>query len=111
MYNCHSYAWYNQSTSNTIWIDTPNEAWYWIDGSYVRWYNDNAISGMKLDYLSDDHSAIFVSGYNPVLYPMQSYCRSKWGSMPIMYHICGYSPYDYSSIHAYVKNNLNAGKK
>ncbi|MEA3306790.1 MAG: hypothetical protein U9Q34_03295, partial [Elusimicrobiota bacterium] len=75
-YNCHSYAWYNQSEPNLVWIEKPEQNKYWADRSYVRWYGDNVISGMKLDYFSADHSAIFVSGSNPSLYPMKSYCRS-----------------------------------
>ncbi|MDP2866366.1 MAG: hypothetical protein Q8O90_08995, partial [Elusimicrobiota bacterium] len=64
MYNCHSYAWHNQSVSNTIWIDPPHQKEYWLDGSYIQWLGPVA-SGMKLDYPADNHSAIFVSGSNP----------------------------------------------
>ena len=31
-YNCHSFAWYNSTTSNTYWMDDPSK--YWTDGSY-----------------------------------------------------------------------------
>lgn len=33
-YNCHSYAWYSTSTSNSFWIDNP--AKYMTDGSYSK---------------------------------------------------------------------------
>ena len=28
-YNCHSYAWYSQSTANTVWLNSPQEDKYW----------------------------------------------------------------------------------
>ena len=33
-YNCHSYAWYSQSTSNRYWINDPSS--YMEDGSYTK---------------------------------------------------------------------------
>ena len=33
-YNCHSYAWYRQSTANDLWIDLDEAMKYMTDGSY-----------------------------------------------------------------------------
>ncbi|MBV9791948.1 MAG: hypothetical protein JOZ51_27425, partial [Chloroflexi bacterium] len=90
-YNCHSYAWHNQSTSNSIWINTPGDDTYWTDGSYTRWqipyrWFDN----MKVSYVNDDHSAIDIpNGSSPLF-------RSKWGQYPRMRHAPSYSPYNSS---------------
>lgn len=73
-YNCHSYAWYSQSTSNIRWMNTPGDDKYWQDSSYVsgpiKWSS-------RVSYGNDDHSAIAISG--------SSY-RSKWGQWPRMVH-------------------------
>lgn len=100
MYNCHSYAWHDQSTSNTIWIESPNQKEYWLDGSYIQWLGP-VTSGMKLDYSADDHSAIFVSGSNPFISPDKSICRAKWGQGPRMLSTCKYAPYNSTAIRVY----------
>jgi len=106
MYNCHSYAWYNQATSNTVWIDGPNQAKYWEDGSYVP--SPYATAGMKLSYSNDNHSAVFVSGDYPSTNPTGALCRSKWGNGPLMLHPCGngkpYEPYNAVGIVVYRLN-------
>ena len=33
-YNCHSYAWYSTSSSNTYWMNDPSA--YMTDGSYTK---------------------------------------------------------------------------
>lgn len=100
MYNCHSYAWHDQSLSNTIWVNAPNQKEYWRDGSYVQWLGPVS-SGMKLDYSADDHSAVFVSGANPYVSPDKSFCRAKWGHGPRMLSTCSYAPYNSTSILVY----------
>lgn len=88
-YNCHSYTWHSQSLPNHVWIDRPEQAKYWTDGSYTFLTNaPGAIpfwvpDGAKVSYASDDHSAIKVSS---------THFRSKWGQLPRMYHTPGYSP-------------------
>lgn len=109
LYNCHSYAWHNQSIPNMIWINTPNQARYWEDGSYSLWFGD-IFSGMKLNYTRDDHSAIFISGANPAANPFMATCRSKWGSGPKMLHICGYSPYIATGLAVYRSSYLGNEK-
>jgi len=94
-YNCHSYAWYNQSTSNTRWMNSP--AAYMTDGSYVYHgtYPYYWRAGMKMFYVAEgSHSAILISvnfdyaGYDGWI------CRSKWGAYPLMRHAASYSPYN-----------------
>lgn len=100
-YNCHSYAWHSQSTSNKIWINSPGDNIYWEDGSYV-WITttygygsipSNVPDGAKVSYSWDDHSAIKVSSTK---------FRSKWGKLPRMKHAPHYSPY-YSYSLSYYK--------
>ncbi len=90
-YNCHSYAWYSQSSSNTIWIDRPNQRTWWEDGSWVR-TTSSPVRGMKVDYYSSDHSAIV---YNASIYD------SKWGANCLVRHTPSYCPYSSSTRHFY----------
>jgi len=103
-YNCHSYAWYNQSTNNSIWIDSPGDDIYWQDGSYL-WITtaygfvypipSNVPDGAKVSYGCDDHSAIKVSS---------THFLSKWGQLPLMQHTPSHCPY-YSYILSYYKHH------
>ena len=90
-YNCHSYAWYNQSTSNNAWIDSPGDDQFWLDGSYSLSSNTSA-ANRKVRYGADDHSAIAVNAIR---------FRSKWGQLPRMFHTYSYSPYNSSSLYYY----------
>lgn len=92
-YNCHSYAWVSQSTSNTVWLNAPNQATYWNDGSYkyLGWaYGSIGVpsgvaTGTRVSYpSSSDHSAIVAS---------TTKFRSKWGQLPRMLHTPAYAPY------------------
>lgn len=102
-YNCHSYAWYSQSTSNYRWINTPQDDKYWTDGSYrrvactacIHTPPSSAPNGSKVSYVYSDHSAIKVSS---------THFRSKWGDYPRMYHPWSYSPYNDSYLNFYVRN-------
>ncbi|HEY9422833.1 MAG TPA: hypothetical protein VIW92_15580, partial [Thermoanaerobaculia bacterium] len=89
MYNCHSYAWHNQSLPNNVWINTPGDDKYWQDGSYV---SAAITGGQKVSYASDDHSAIAISA---------SVYESKWGQWPLMRHAPCYTPYDCSVLNGY----------
>lgn len=88
-YNCHSYAWHDQSTSNGVWINSPGDDTYWQDGSYV---SAAITGGQKVSYASDDHSAIAVSS---------SVYESKWGQLPLMRHAPCYTPYSCSTLNGY----------
>ncbi|MDD2362383.1 MAG: hypothetical protein PHV32_04310 [Eubacteriales bacterium] len=106
-YNCHSYAWNSQSTSNKIWIgltinneDLRNEhKKYWTDGSYVYITNGSGNSipssvanGSKVRYINDDHSAIKTSSTK---------FTSKWGMGGLFEHTPEYSPYTATSLYYY----------
>lgn len=94
-YNCHSYAWHNQSTSNSIWINTPGDDTYWTDGSYTLWHPPYIwFSNMRVSYVYGDHSGIDIDGTR---------VRSKWGQLPRMAHAWNYSPYDSSVLNYYFR--------
>lgn len=88
-YNCHSYAWYSQSTSNRYWINDPTR--YMTDGSY----SEGTVSvGSKVFYDSDDsswwHSAVVSSlptSGNPTV------VVSKWGMCALYSHNINDCPY------------------
>jgi hypothetical protein len=96
-YNCHSYAWYSQSTNNIRWMNAPEQKKYWQDGSYG--YRSWQSPGFRIDYANDDHSAIVA--YSPTAPYM---FRSKWGELPRMYHAPGYAPYNSSALYSYARN-------
>lgn len=98
-YNCHSYAWYSQSTANSIWINQPAQFTYWTDGSY---HIPPVIipNGAKVSYCANDHSAIKYSGSNTDY--RDNFYLSKWGSWPLMLHRWSYSPYGTACLHYYV---------
>lgn len=97
-YNCHSYAWYQQS-ANGRWMNTPGDDTYWQDGSFVQtspsltanWPNG------KVSYASDDHSAVKYSS---------TLVQSKWGELPVMRHAPGYSPYNSGTLRYYTRYNV-----
>jgi hypothetical protein len=89
-YNCHSYAWHS-STPNTIWINTPNDDKYWLDGSYRPSYNI-CKNGRKASYKNADHSAIQLDC---------TQMRSKWGPLPLMRHPYNHCPYNSTVIGYY----------
>jgi len=91
-YNCHSYAWYSDSTSNIYWMSNPSA--YMTDGSYTQYTGAPvaAAPGYRMYYNYGDHSAIiYVAG------PVPSYSDitviSKWGPGPLMMHKASDSPY------------------
>lgn len=86
LYNCHSYAWHNSSTTNNVWINAYYQGAfqlerYWIDDLY---FSCNESSAEKVHYYLSDHSAIILSTGNYI---------SKWGSGPLMEHAPNYGPY------------------
>ncbi len=100
-YNCHSYAWYSRSTSNCIWINSPEQSKFINDGSYPYYtvtYNGQIpsySSALRVVYCCDDHSA---NKYNGTL----TYFFSKWGKAGLMKHTPAYCPYDSSMLAYYV---------
>ncbi|MDD5605191.1 MAG: hypothetical protein PHX29_04705 [Dehalococcoidales bacterium] len=93
MYNCHSYAWHNQASDNTIWLDAPYQAIYWNDGSYSRW-TGVPYNGLIVRYVDDDHSAIIhnVGDHRYI---------SKWGSAGLYVHSPSHCPYTATTLYYY----------
>ena len=109
-YNCHSYAWYSQSTSsNNYWMNNPGAYYSVGDMSYIEvttprpgdiicYYDNNGTP----NYFADDenlHSGIVVN-YNPSI-AINNVCGnsnqvtvvSKWGAAGLYQHIGDYCPY------------------
>lgn len=88
-YNCHSYAWYQQS-ANIHWINYPSS--YMTDGSYTRYLGTPSV-GMKAYYYNGDHSGVVANVSNGTIY-----IRSKWGPAGVYQHYlndCPYTPGTY----------------
>lgn len=93
-YNCHSFAWYNSSQTNTIWLNktggTLNGAVqlskYW-DSSFgnVVFTSCSEAEAERVYYSDDDHSAYVLSSTSQVI--------SKWGPGPLMVHDVRDCPY------------------
>ena len=117
LYNCHSYAWYSQSSNNKHWInefqidpktgDFTNEgnlSKYWKDKSYsfvVETVNSTCTipsvvpNGSIVYYAKGDHSARKSSSQKFV---------SKWGVGGLYEHSPKCAPYNYSTLRYYKKN-------
>ena len=99
-YNCHSYAWYSDSSSNPYWIDDPSE--YVLDGSYgetSEYYVDSIVLYGEPGK-SPSHSGT-VSGVSDRHH--LTYVVSKWryyGLFEHLYYDCPFA----GSVHTYRKN-------
>ena len=88
-YNCHSYAWYSRSTSNSNWIRAVEGnkfqlSRYWTDDVYVSCTESQA---EIVYYANGDHSAVRRSDGKYI---------SKWGLGPVMIHTAAHCPYESS---------------
>ncbi|NBH80304.1 hypothetical protein D3Z52_19535 [Clostridiaceae bacterium] len=96
-YNCHSYAWYDDSSKNPYWIDDPSE--YILDGSYhetSEYYVDSIVLYGEPGR-SPSHSGI-VSGISDRHH--LTYVISKWryyGLFEHLYYDCPFA----GSVHTY----------
>lgn len=91
-YNCHSYAWYKQSSGNVYLMNNPSK--YISDGSYKKITNKNN-RGADNRVVWIQNNSYIHSGYLVSINDNGSYnIRSKWGSGPLMLHKANYSPYD-----------------
>lgn len=101
-YNCHSYAWYLQSTSNSYWMDNPSA--YWSDGSYT---SGTKAVGSKITYTQSNsvtHSGIvstLYSGASLINFVDLVDVTSKWGEMGLYKHKGNSCPY-WSTSNTYV---------
>ncbi|WP_432406490.1 hypothetical protein [Wukongibacter sp. M2B1] len=93
-YNCHSYAWYKDSTSNKYWMDNPKK--YMTDGSYKIISYTEAKKGTIVHYPmpKGTHSAIVYRSSGSINNAKKLYVISKWGMGPLMKHYAGYGPYN-----------------
>lgn len=88
-YNCHSYAWYSQSTSsNKWWMNYPSK--YMTDGSYSKTISVKVGRRIYYGASGNEHSGI-VSGLGRQGF--NSYITSKWGQLPLIYHFYTDCPY------------------
>ena len=94
-YNCHSYAWHNQSTNNTVWLLSVNPSTstfqldkYWTNDLFVE--TSSSTGAIKAYYDAtdpeNDHSAIIL--------PSGRF-QSKWGAGPLMEHDWDDVPHEY----------------
>lgn len=83
-YNCHGYAWCYSEGGPKVWIESPNHATYWNDGSYIE--VAEAIAD-KVVY-TGDHSAVRRSS---------SLYWSKWGGGYLVSHAPNNVPSIYGS--------------
>ena len=97
-YNCHSYAWYQQSTSNPYWMVNPNA--YMTDGSYIVASGTKPRVGFRAFYYNGDHSAV-VHSIKVVSGAQTIYYRSKWGSAGVYEHTVSHAPYASGTRHYY----------
>ncbi len=97
-YNCHSYAWYSQASTNQYWINNPY--YYTIDGSYTSVSRANAGIGDKMVYFSTQeinnanmaHSAI-IKSYQDSGSGRKFVVTSKWGLSGLYEHSWDRCPY------------------
>lgn len=91
-YNCHSYAWHDQSSSNKYWINFPDD--YLEDPLVDRTYNPTV--GDRIVYQENStgdylHSGIYIQTGNAL------WVASKWGNWGLYYHAVDNCPSDYGS--------------
>ena len=85
-YNCHSYTWYSQSTSNYYWINDPSK--YMTDKSYSK--TDISV-GVKVYHTDNSHSAIVTSVGSGNMLSLKY--KSKWGQCGVYIYYASESPY------------------
>lgn len=100
-YNCHSYAWYKQSTSNPYWINDAPDI-YIDDGSYKLSTERRPRVGFKAYYNSGEHSGV-VQEIKVVDGAQTFLIQSKWGQLGLYKHSPYDSPYT-QSIDFYMKS-------
>lgn len=93
-YNCHSYAWYSQSSSNKVWLNTCIT--YRTDSKSYKHKLGLIKANDKIVYGGDKHSGIVYKTNNDST-GKNSTVRSKWGQMPLMEHKALYVPSDYTA--------------
>ena len=91
-YNCHSYAWYNQATTNKYWMNIPGK--YMTDGSYKKVGAKPTATNQKVCYIQYQFDNPYIhSGIVKKISGNIITIHSKWGAGPLVRHPVGYSPY------------------
>ena len=93
LYNCHSYAWYENGTTNTCWIDNPID--FYSTGGYKE-VSDPQV-GDIICYINADgvniHSGVVVE-LDPTKVGLSSIIViSKWGANALYKHAANYCYY------------------
>lgn len=99
-YNCHSYAWHDQTEYNDVWINRYSRSGYFQLRNYMNdgLYTSCSESEATLVYYPSDHSAVRLPS---------GYYASKWGAAPLMIHTPEYCPYPASNRQYYkIKTTL-----
>ncbi len=96
-YNCHSYAWYNRSSQNTVWLNDPST--YITDGIYVE--STGNVGDILCYYDSSNtiiHSAVVTARTSPYVNSIDDLnnvqVTSKWGMSPLFSHKGSVQPYE-----------------
>lgn len=96
-YNCHSYAWHQQSTSNLWWIDFPDD--YLNDPLVTRAYSPRV--GDRIVYQLSSSGRYLHSGVIDMVQNGIVFVKSKWGSWGLYIHTIGNCPSDYGRYTTY----------
>ena len=100
-YNCHSYAWHQRETTNSVWLNsispltnTYQLSKYWTSDLYQSTTSSNADI---VHYSDTDHSAVALTNGNYL---------SKWGQYPLMEHQYNNCPYWSSNLQYFKEKDL-----
>ena len=98
-YNCHSYAWYQQSDKNPYWMNDPSA--YWEDGSYAESKGNAGDIVVYYDGNQPIHSGVVerrVETYTSSLSDLENIqVTSKRGKVGLYSHLGSDSPYKTST--------------
>ena len=97
-YNCHSYAWYTASSSNSVWINDPSP--YLSDGSYTVVNFASAAVGDRIVYYESTNGTYQSPTHSARLYSITNgkyILRSKWGMSGLYTHNITNCPYYYTN--------------
>lgn len=91
-YNCHSYAWFDRSTTNTYWINNP-----------TPFMEDPHTEPIPLSQAQEDDIIVYMDGDDPVhsavvnsVSGLYIECISKWGEWGLYVHDIYYASVEYT---------------
>ena len=103
MYNCHSYAWYENTTDNQVWINayatygSLQLSNYWTRDVYTSCSENAAVRAFYNNY---DYINNMDTSHSAIILPNGKYL-SKWGAGPLMEHDKADCPYEADNIQFY----------